>query len=228
MSTSAIEAPPGVKALQVTGLSITYGDVVAVHDATFDVEQGECVAVVGPNGNGKSSIVMGIVGLTARHGRVEVLGAAAPARDVMWTAKRGLTLVPERRQLYPKLSVADNVVLGCYSWTRNLRKARTSEPYVRALGLFPDLESRLKQKAGTLSGGQQQMVAIARGLASNPKILAIDEPCLGLSEVISKRVYEALAQIHAEGRTLVIVEEHPERALQIATRQIEVRNGVVV
>lgn len=228
MSTSATQAPPGVKALEVQGLSISYGDVVAVHDATFDVDEGECVAVVGPNGNGKSSIVMGIVGLTSRHGHVKVFGAEAPSSDVMWTAKRGLTLVPERRQLYPNLSVSDNVVLGCYSWTRNLRKAKSSEPYLRALELFPDLQTRLKQRAGTLSGGQQQMVAIARGLASNPRFLAVDEPCLGLSEAISKRVYEALTQIHAEGRTLLIVEEHPERALQIATRQIEVRNGVVV
>ncbi len=228
MSTSATQAPPGVKALEVQGLSISYGDVVAVHDATFDVDAGECVAVVGPNGNGKSSIVMGIVGLTARRGHVKVFGTEAPSRDVMWTAKRGLTLVPERRQLYPNLSVSDNIVLGCYSWTRNLRKAKSSEPYLRALELFPDLQTRLKQRAGTLSGGQQQMVAIARGLASNPRLLAVDEPCLGLSEAISKRVYEALTQIHGAGTTLLIVEEHPERALQIATRQIEVRNGVVV
>lgn len=225
---AAVEAPAKVAALSVTGMSIAYGNVVAVHDATFSVDEGECVAVVGPNGNGKSSIVMGVVGLAARHGRVEIFGAEAPAGDVMWTARRGLTLVPERRQLYPSLSVLDNVVLGCYSWTRNLRKARTSEPYERALALFPDLKNHLRQKAGTLSGGQQQMVAIARGLAANPRILAVDEPCLGLAEGISKRVYEALAQVHAEGRTLVIVEEDPKRALQLATRHVEVRNGVVV
>jgi len=221
-----VEAP--TTALEVSAMSITYGNVTAVHDATFSVQEGECVAVVGPNGNGKSSIVMGIVGLVARQGDVEVFGARAPGRDVMWTARRGLTLVPERRQLYPNLSVIDNVVLGCYSWTRNLRKARTSEPYERALALFPDLEPHLRQKAGTLSGGQQQMVAIARGLAANPRILAVDEPCLGLAEAVSRRVYEALDQVHSEGRTLIIVEEDPKRALQLATRQVEVRNGVVV
>jgi branched-chain amino acid transport system ATP-binding protein len=209
-------------------MSISYGNVVAVHDATFSVQEGECVAVVGPNGNGKSSIVMGIVGLAPRRGSVEVFGIEAPQGDVMWTARHGLTLVPERRQLYPALSVLDNIVLGCYSWTRNLRKARSSEPYQHALALFPDLEAHFEQKAGTLSGGQQQMVAIARGLAANPRILAVDEPCLGLAEAVSKRVYEALAQIHAQGRTLLIVEEDPKRALQIATRQVEVRNGVVV
>ncbi len=217
-----------VPALNVSKMSVTYGNVVAVHDATFVVNEGESVAIVGPNGNGKSSIVMGMVGLAARHGRVEIFGATAPSGDVMFMARRGLTLVPERRQLYPNLSVTDNIVLGCYSWTRNLRKARTSEPYQRALELFPDLEPHLRQMAGTLSGGQQQMVAIARGLAANPKILAVDEPCLGLAEAISKRVYEALSRIHQEGRTLIIVEEAPKRALQIASRQVEVRNGVVV
>lgn len=215
-------------ALRVEHLSIQYGDVVAVHDATFAVDEGECVALVGPNGNGKSSIVMGIVGLAARGGRVDLFGAEAPSRNVNWTASHGLTLVPERRHLYPALTVLDNVVLGCYSWTRNLRKARTSAPYERALALFPELERHFHQKAGTLSGGQQQMVAIARGMAADPKLLAVDEPCLGLAEAVSKRVYQVLGEIHAEGRTLVIVEEDTRRALQLATRQVEVRNGVVV
>jgi branched-chain amino acid transport system ATP-binding protein len=159
--------------------------------------------------------------------RAASLGAPVPAGDVMWVARRGLTLVPERRQLYPNLSAADNVVLGCYSWTRSARKARRSDAYGRALDLFPDLRSHLRQAAGTLSGGQQQMVAIARGLAANPKILAVDEPCLGLAEAVSKRVYEALAEVHRAGTTLIVVEEAPKRALQICDRRVEVRNGVV-
>jgi branched-chain amino acid transport system ATP-binding protein len=209
-------------------MSVSYGNVVAVHDATFTVRAGESVAITGSNGNGKSSIVMGVAGLVARQGRVEIFGAPAPARDVMWMARKGLTLVPERRQLYPRLSAVDNIVLGCYSWTRSIRKARDSAAFSRALRLFPDLGPHLGQRAGTLSGGQQQMVAIARGLASDPEILAVDEPCLGLAEAISKRVYEALAQVHEEGKTLIIVEEAPKRALHICTRQVEVRNGTVV
>jgi branched-chain amino acid transport system ATP-binding protein len=218
----------GSLALKVTGLSISYGDVAAVHDVSFDIREGECVALVGPNGNGKSSIVMGVAGLVARRGRVEIFGRAAPPANVMFMSQHGLTLVPERRQLYPQLSVADNIILGRYSQTRSLRRAKTSEPYLRALAMFPELESHMGQKAGTLSGGQQQMVAIARGLAADPRILAVDEPCLGLAEAVGKRVYAALAGIHAEGRTLLIVEEAPTRALQLATRQVEVRNGVVV
>jgi len=217
-----------VAALSVTGMSVSYGDLVAVRDATFSIGAGEAVAVVGPNGNGKSSLLMGIVGLARRHGEVTIFGAPAPAGDVMWAARRGLTLVPERRQLYPNLSAADNIVLGCYSWTRSARKARRSDAYGRALDLFPDLRPHLRQAAGTLSGGQQQMVAIARGLAAGPKILAVDEPCLGLAEAVSRRVYEALARVHQAGTTLVVVEEAPKRALLICDRRVEVRNGVVL
>jgi branched-chain amino acid transport system ATP-binding protein len=214
-------------ALSVVGLSISYGDVVAVHDATFAVPAGESVVIGGPNGNGKSSILMGIAGLARRRGRVEIFGEQAPPGDVMWTARRGLTLVPERRQLYPGLPVADNIVLGCYSWTRRAAVARKSDAFQHAVELFPELGSRLRQPAGTLSGGQQQMVAIARGLASNPRILAVDEPCLGLAESVSKRVYEALSRVHRDGKTLIVVEEAPRRALEICTRRIDVRNGVV-
>ncbi|HUZ37636.1 MAG TPA: ATP-binding cassette domain-containing protein [Streptosporangiaceae bacterium] len=219
-------APTAPPALSVRGMSVAYGPVVAVHDATFTIAEGEAVAITGPNGNGKSSILMGIAGLTARRGDVEIFGKPAPPRDVMWTARRGLTLVPERRQLYPKLSAADNIILGCYSWTRSIAKARKSGAYAFALELFPDLQPHLAQAAGTLSGGQQQMVAIARGLASKPRILAVDEPCLGLAEAVSKRVYQALSRVHAEGTTLIVVEEAPKRALQICTRRVEVRNGI--
>ena len=217
---------PAAPALAVTAMSVAYGRVLAVHDATFTIAEGESVAIVGPNGNGKSSILMGVAGMAQRRGTVEIFGAAAPAGDVMWAARHGLTVVPERRQLYPNLSAADNIVLGCYSWTRSARKARSSDAFSFALDLFPDLKPHLNQAAGTLSGGQQQMVAIARGLAANPRILAVDEPCLGLAEAVSKRVYAALARIHAEGRTLIVVEEAPKRALQICTRRVEVRNGI--
>ena len=227
-NSTAANSTTGKAALAVTGLSVAYGNVVAVHDATFTVAEGDACAIVGPNGNGKSSILMGVTGMIRRRGAVEIFGAHAKNGDVKWAARHGLTLVPERRQLYPELTAEDNIILGCYTWTRSIGKARRSDAYGRAIGLFPELKPHLKQLAGTLSGGQQQMVAIARGLAANPRILAVDEPCLGLAEAISKRVYAALAAVHAEGRTLVIVEEDPKRALRLATRQIEVRNGVVV
>ncbi len=218
----------GASALAISNLAVTYGRVAAVHDVSFEVAEGDCVALTGPNGNGKSSIVMGIAGLVHRRGRVEIFGRPAPAGDVVFMPRHGFTLVPERRQLYPQLSVADNIVLGSYSRARSLRRARASQAYRQALELFPELSGRMAQKAATLSGGEQQMVAIARGLAADPRILAVDEPCLGLAETVSRRVYEALRRIHEAGRTLLIVEESPARALRLATRQVEVRNGVVV
>jgi branched-chain amino acid transport system ATP-binding protein len=213
-------------ALAVRGLSVAYGDVVAVHDATFAIAPGEACAITGPNGNGKSSILMGVAGLIRRRGGVEIFGAPAPDGDVGWAARHGLTLVPERRQLYPGLPVADNILLGCYCWTKSLRRAKNSGPFGAALDLFPELRPHLRQPAGTLSGGQQQMVAIMRGLAAAPKILAVDEPCLGLAEAVARRVYDALAAIHETGTTLIVVEEAPKRALTICDRRVEVRNGV--
>ena len=214
-------------ALNVKGLSVSYGNVVAVHDATFAVAEGDACAITGPNGNGKSSILMGVTGMVRRRGGVEIFGAPAPNGDVRWAARHGLTLVPERRQLYPDLSAADNIMLGCYCWTRSIARARRSAPFGRAIDLFPELKPHLKQAAGTLSGGQQQMVAIARGLASDPKILAVDEPCLGLAEAVARRVYDVLASIHEQGTTLIVVEEAPKRALTLCNRRVDVRNGVV-
>jgi branched-chain amino acid transport system ATP-binding protein len=213
-------------ALAVKGLSVAYGNVVAVHDATFTVAEGDACAITGPNGNGKSSILMGITGMVRRRGSVQIFGTAAKNGDVKWMARHGLTLVPERRQLYPDLSASDNIMLGCYTWTRSIGKARRSEPFGRAIELFPELKPHLKQAAGTLSGGQQQMVAIARGLAANPKILAVDEPCLGLAEAVARRVYDVLTQIHEQGTTLIVVEEAPRRALTLCNRRVEVRNGM--
>jgi branched-chain amino acid transport system ATP-binding protein len=212
-------------ALKVSGLSVSYGNVVAVHDATFTVLEGDACAITGPNGNGKSSILMGVTGMVRRRGAVEIFGSPAPSGDVRWAARHGLTLVPERRQLYPDLSAADNIILGCYAWTKSLSRARKSGSFGKAIDLFPELGPHLKQAAGTLSGGQQQMVAIARGLASDPKILAVDEPCLGLAEAVAKRVYDVLASIHELGTTLIVVEEAPKRALTLCNRRVEVRNG---
>jgi len=213
-------------ALTVQHLSVAYGNVVAVHDATFSVAEGDACAITGPNGNGKSSILMGLTGIVLRRGEVTIFGVPARNGDVRWAARHGLTLVPERRQLYPNLSAADNIVLGCYTWTRSIGKARRSQPYTRAVELFPELKPHLKQAAGTLSGGQQQMVAIARGLAADPKILAVDEPCLGLAEAVARRVYDVLTLIHEAGTTLIVVEEAPRRALTLCNRRVEVRNGM--
>jgi branched-chain amino acid transport system ATP-binding protein len=212
--------------LAVSGLSVSYGDFLAVQRADFHVDAGECVAVIGPNGNGKSSIAQAVAGLTASQGTITLFGERAPRANPVWMVKHGLVLVPERRQLFASLSVLDNVLLGAYGQTHSLRKSRASSPVNEALALFPELHSRYKQLAGTLSGGQQQMVAVARGVASGARIIMIDEPCLGLAEIVSVRVYEALKTIKDEGRTIVLIEENPLRALRISDRAIRVSNGV--
>jgi branched-chain amino acid transport system ATP-binding protein len=218
----------GEVVLSVEGLSVSYGDFLAVQRADFHVEAGECVAVVGPNGNGKSSIALALAGLTASTGTVELFGQRTPRGNPVWMVKHGLVLVPERRQLFPTLSVIDNVLLGTYGFTHSLRRSRDSTSVAEALALFPELADRHRQLAGTLSGGQQQMVAVARGVASGAKILMIDEPCLGLAEIVSIRVYEALRALKDEGRTIVLIEENPLRALRISDRAIRVTNGVAV
>ena len=213
-------------ALVISELSVHYGAFVAVERASFDVQPGECVAVVGPNGNGKSSIAMAVAGLADRRGEVRVFGQTAPRNNPMWMVRHGVSLVPERRQLYPNLSVLDNIVLGCYGWTRSLKAAADSEAVSGALDYFPELRSHLEQKAGTLSGGEQQMAALARGLAGRAKILIIDEPCLGLAEVVAKRLYEVLGSMKKAGQTIVLIEENPVRALKLSDRVVRVRNGL--
>jgi branched-chain amino acid transport system ATP-binding protein len=217
---------PGEPALVVSDLSVAYGDFVAVERASFEVGAGECVAIVGPNGNGKTSIALGVAGLADRRGEVRVFGETAPRNNPVWMVRHGVSLVPERRQLFPNLTVADNIALGCYGWTRSLRAANASPALSRALGFFPELGSHLQQRAGTLSGGEQQMVALARGIASRPRVLMIDEPCLGLAEVVAKRLYEVLAAMIEEGQTIILIEENPVRALRLSNRTVRVRNGI--
>jgi branched-chain amino acid transport system ATP-binding protein len=213
-------------ALDVAGVSVTYGKFIAVEHASFTVHTGECVAMVGPNGSGKSSLGMAVAGLVPARGSIRVDGRQAPLGDAEWMARHGVILVPERRQLFPDMSVEDNILLGCYPWTHSLRKARRSATFEELYTWFPALTSRRKQLAGTMSGGEQQMVALARGLASRPRVLIIDEPCLGLAEAISVRVYELLRQLTEQGQTVLLIEEDPYRALQISHRVVQVERGL--
>jgi branched-chain amino acid transport system ATP-binding protein len=216
------------EALEVRDLSVSYGDFVAVHHCSFKVNAGDRLAVIGPNGNGKSSIAMAIAGLVKHRGVIKVFGAKAPPLNPVWMCRRGVVLVPERRQLFARMTVADNVLLGCYAWTRRLKEAKKSAAYERSYELFPELADRRGQLAGTLSGGQQQMVAIARGIASSPRVLIIDEPCLGLAEGVSARVYLALEELSNSQMTIILIEENPIRALELCTQTIRVERGIGV
>jgi branched-chain amino acid transport system ATP-binding protein len=214
-------------ALSVERVAVRYGKFTAVESATFAVQEGELVALVGPNGHGKSSLVGAIAGVVPRDGAVIAFGTALRSGDPRQAVRAGVVLVPERRHLYPGMSVQDNILLGAYARTRTPWAWRAWNEAEDALDLFPELRQRLSQAAGTLSGGQQQMVAIARALAARPRLLLLDEPCLGLAEAVSGRVYDALRELNRRGVTLVLVEENPERALAICDREIRMYRGVV-
>ena len=214
-------------ALEVEGVCVSYGKFVAVESATLSVAAGECVAVIGPNGHGKSSMVTAVAGLVRRGGTVRVFGETLPAGDPRAAVRAGLALVPERRHLYPELTTRDNIMLGSYSRTRRIRARRAWEDVSGVIDMFPELERLLDQKAGTLSGGQQQMVALARAMAASPRVLLLDEPCLGLAEAVARRVYDWLAAMTKTDMTILLVEENPVHALIVADRSVRMYKGLV-
>lgn len=226
MACSSVPHP--APALEARNIAVSYGKFQAVESASFTVRPGEFLCLVGPNGHGKSSLAAALSGVIARKGEVRVNGRRIPPADPIAAIRAGLVLVPERRHLYPNLSVQDNILLGSYGTTRKWLARRAWAEAVPVLDLFPELTARLAQRAGTLSGGQQQMVALARGLAATPSVLVLDEPCLGLSESVSGRVYQALAKLADTDVTVILVEENPTRALQVATRILHVHQGRIV
>ena len=217
----------GALALEAERVSVSYGKFLAVESATLAVGEGECVAVIGPNGHGKSSMVTAVAGLVRRGGDVRVFGRRLPAGDPRAAVRAGLVLVPERRHLYPELTTRDNIMLGSYCRTRRILARPAWEDVSGVLDMFPELARLLDQKAGTLSGGQQQMVALARAMAARPRILLLDEPCLGLAEAVARRVYDWLAAMTETDMTILLVEENPVHALIVADRAVRMYKGVV-
>jgi branched-chain amino acid transport system ATP-binding protein len=217
----------GAAALEVENVSVSYGKFVAVESVTFSVGAGECVAVIGPNGHGKSSMVTAVAGLVRRGGTVRVFGRTLPVGSSRAAVQAGLVLVPERRHLYPALTTRDNIMLGSYSRTRRLRARQAWDDVAGVIDMFPELARLLDQKAGTLSGGQQQMVALARAMAAQPKILLLDEPCLGLAEAVARRVYDWLGSMTATDMTILLVEENPAHAVLVADRVVRMYKGLV-
>ena len=212
--------------LEVEQLAVRYNGVPAVHRVSFSVPAGEIVALLGSNGSGKSSILRAIAGLTAASsGRIVFDSRDITREPAHLRAAVGLTLVPEGRRLFPKLSVEKNLRLGAYA-------RRDSEEIERALGLvftlFPVLRERRLQMAGTLSGGEQQMLAIGRGLTAKPKLLMLDEPSWGLAPKLVTKIIDTIQAINASGVTILLVEQSVHRALAIAHRAFVIQTGRIV
>lgn len=211
--------------LQLEQLSCGYGPVEAVRGLSLSVAPGATFALLGANGAGKSSTIMAVAGHVAvQGGRIVFDGRDLTAAPVTARIAAGIALVPEGRRLFPDLSVAENLVIGGY----HLPKARSAENRERALSLFPRLGERLQQRAGSLSGGEQQMLAIARALMAEPKLLMIDELSLGLMPKMVDLCYRAIAALKAEGLTLVLVEQNTSRALEVADQVCVLQSGEAV
>lgn len=207
--------------LEVTSLSVNYGGVRAVRDCSLRVEEGEAVALLGPNGAGKSSTLRAIVGLVKSTGDVTFAGESIAGLACEKIVGRGLTLVPEGRRLFPQLTIHENLMLGA-------RDRRTAHKvYEDLLERLPILAERRNQPAGTLSGGEQQQVAIARALMSQPKLLLIDEPSLGLAPTLVDRVYQLLSELKQQGLSMLIVEQEVIRVLNFADRAYAMANGSI-
>ncbi len=210
--------------LQVSGLSVVYGDLPAVRDVSLSVQAGELVAVIGPNGAGKTTTLKAILGLVAcRSGTITFNGHPIQHEPPYRRVRRGLALVPEGRRIFPQMTVQENLELG------TARRGNKRFPGLeRAYTLFPVLAERRKQRAGTLSGGQQQMLAIARALMANPVLLMLDEPSLGLAPLLVDHLYEKIQALKAEGLTILLIEQHVYGALELADRAYVLETGRIV
>lgn len=211
--------------LKVENLSVRYGAVAAVRDLSLSVGQGELVALLGPNGAGKSSTINALTGLVApSDGRIVLDGQDISRVRTEDRIRAGLTSTPEGRHIFANLTVGENLRLGAAT-RRDARGVR--HDMERFLALFPVLSERYAQAAGTLSGGEQQMLAIARSLMSRPKLLLLDEPSLGLAPKIVVRIFDFIGQLKAEGLTLLVVEQNARQVLRFADRVYVMSSGAL-
>ncbi len=210
--------------LRVHGLKVAYGGIQAVRGIDLEVAEGELVCLIGANGAGKSSTLKGIMGLAHPRGEVLLAGERLHKLPTHAIAARGLALVPEGRGVFGRLTVAENLDMGAYS---RRDRAGIQADLARAYALFPRLAERRAQLAGTLSGGEQQMLAIARALMGRPRLLLLDEPSMGLAPLMVRKIYETIAMIAAEGVTLLLVEQNAHLALKVSQRAYVMESGEI-
>jgi len=212
--------------LELHEFSVSYGAVEAVHQVNLTVGAGEIVTVIGPNGAGKTTLLSAAMGLRSSRGQLRLGGAAIAHPSVEAMVAQGVALVPEKRELFGELSVADNLLLGGFSrWRHGDRNQRARMDEVFAI--FPRLRERRAQLAATLSGGERQMLAIGRALMAKPRLLMLDEPSLGLAPLIVREVLQVVASLRALGVSVLLVEQNARAALQVADRGYVLEMGAV-
>jgi branched-chain amino acid transport system ATP-binding protein len=212
--------------LKIDGLNVYYGAIHAIKGISLSVEAGEIVAVIGANGAGKSTTLKTISGLIRpRNGTITYEGRRIDNMSPHAIVGLGISQVPEGRRIFANLTVMENLDLGAYLRTD---KAKVADDLERAFTLFPRLKERIRQRAGTLSGGEQQMLAMARSLMAAPRLLLLDEPSLGLAPILVEQIFKKVKQIRSEGTTILLVEQNAAMALQISDRGYVLETGRVI
>lgn len=212
--------------LKLTNVSTHYGDVQALRNVSFEIKEGEVVSIIGSNGAGKSTTLNTISGvLRASSGTIEFIGRRTENLYPHQIVDQGIVQIPEGRLLFPYMSVLENLELGAFNGQARKEKEKNLQV---VFSLFPVLRERMNQLAGTLSGGEQQMVAIARGLMGSPKLLMLDEPSLGLAPLLVRQVFETVKAINSQGITVLLVEQNVFHALSTSARGYVLENGSVV
>jgi len=210
--------------LRVTDLKVAYGGIQAVKGISFEVREGELVSLIGANGAGKTTTLKAITGLQpVAAGDIEYLGHSITGQGAWDLVKQGLVMVPEGRGTFARMTITENLQMGAY-----IRNDKEIDADIdKIFGIFPRLKERRNQLAGTMSGGEQQMLAMGRALMTRPKVLLLDEPSMGLSPIMVDKIFEVVNDIHQQGVTVLLVEQNASRALQLASRGYVMESGEV-
>ena len=211
--------------LDVKDLNVYYGKIHAIKNISLTVEEGELVSLIGENGAGKTSLLTAIMGQIPSTGQISFEGQAVHGNGTMEIVRNGMTMVPEGRRVFPRTSVMDNLLLGAYS---RKDKENVKGDLNKIFEMFPRLLERKNQLAGTLSGGEQQMLAMGRALMSRPRLLLLDEPSMGLSPRLVDQVFDTIVSINKSGTTIMLVEQNANQALRVAKRGYVIETGEIV
>lgn len=218
-------AQSGKTILSVQNLNVFYGGIHALKDISFEVGEGEIVSLIGANGAGKTTSLRAISAIVPFKGNINFNGEDLKKYKAHELVTRGIAHSPEGRGIFPNLTVMENLEMGAYS--RKCKAADIKKDYDHCFDLFPRMKERLKQKAGTLSGGEQQMLAICRALMARPKLLMLDEPSLGLAPLIVAQIFDIIRMVNSEGMTILLVEQNARMALKISDRAYVVETGKI-